>query len=212
MPKFPKSKNDILIQAAKIVFGIQANPADYPVPPFDPAPLNTMLGNAVLQTADRQNKEAIAKASLDLENTTVLEDIPEEAMRLIKLAEATHGQNAAKLQMIGWDIKAQAQFNAPGEVRNLEVLIQGPGSAFIDWKAPARSASVGLPDYYLLERRVMNTQTNTLVEDWGVWKDTATDSEKTVINQPRGVEITFRVTAVNKNGSGPSVTSEQVVL
>ncbi|MBI1784700.1 hypothetical protein HYR69_06100 [Candidatus Sumerlaeota bacterium] len=62
------------------------------------------------------------------------------------------------------------------------------------------------------ERRIMNTQTNTLVEDWGVWKETATDSEKTVINQPRGVEITFRVTAVNKNGKGPSVTSEQVVL
>jgi hypothetical protein len=34
----------------------------------------------------------------------------------------------------------------------------------------------------------------------------------TVINQPRGVEITYRVSAVNTNGPGPSVASEQVVL
>ncbi len=45
-----------------------------------------------------------------------------------------------------------------------------------------------------------------------IWKDTATDSEKTVINQPRGVEITYRVTAINTNGPGPAVTSTQVVL
>lgn len=91
-------------------------------------------------------------------------------------------------------------------------LASGESSARFDWKAPARSASVGLPETCLIERRVMNTQTNTLIEDWGAWKDTATDSEKTVISQPRGVEIADRVTAVNTNGPGPSVTSEQVVF
>jgi len=211
MPQFPRTKNDILILAAKIAFGITNNPADYPNPPFDPANLNTLLGTLLGQTADRVSKDAAAKAALDLENGTI-EDIVDESKRLIRLAEATHNQIAAKLQEIGWDARGTAQSLPPGEVRNLEVLVQGPGSASIDWKAPARSATAGLPDYYLIERRVMNTQTNTLVEDWAVWKDTATDSEKTVINQPRGVEITYRVTAVNTNGPGPAVTSTQVVL
>lgn len=211
MPQFPRTKNDILILAAKIVFGIGNNPADYPNPPFDQTNLNTLLGTLILQTADRVSKDAAAKAALDLENGTI-EDIVDESKRFIRLAEATHNQVAPTLQMIGWDARGAAQSFPPGEVRNLEVVDQGAGTAFLDWKAPARSASVGLPDYYLLERRVMNTQTNTLVEDWGVWKETATDSEKTVINQPRGVEITYRVTAVNTNGPGPAVTSEQVVL
>lgn len=211
MPRFPRTKNDILILGAKIVFGIQNNPAEYPDPPFDPANLNTLLGNLVLQTADRVSKDAAAKAALDLENDTV-GDIVEESKRFIRLAEATHNQNAANLQMIGWDARAAAQSLAPGEIRNLEIVLQGAGTVFIDWKSPARVAAVGLPDYYLIERRVINPQTMAVTEDWGVWKETATETEKTLIDQPRGVEITYRVAAVNNNGSGPAVTSEQVVL
>lgn len=45
--------------AAKIGFGIGANPADYPNPPFNPNPLNTRLGTPILQTADRVCKVAL---------------------------------------------------------------------------------------------------------------------------------------------------------
>ena len=211
MPQFPKSKNEILVLAAKIAHGITNNPGDYTNPPFDPTNLNALIGTLLVQTGDRIGKDAAAKAALDLENGTI-EDVVDESKRLIRLAEATHNQIAAKLQLIGWDARGTAQSFPPGEVRNLEILVQGPGSALIDWKAPARTATTGLSDYYLIERRVINTQTNTLVEDWGLWKDTATDSEKTVISQPRGVEITYRVTALNTNGPGPAVTSTQVVL
>jgi len=211
MSQFPRTKNEILVLAAKIALGITNNPADYPNPPFDPANLNALLGALLVQTADHVSKDAAAKAALDLKNGTI-DDIMNESKRLIRLAEATHNQIAAKLQEIGWDVHRTAQSFPPSEVRGLKILAQGPGSALIDWKAPARSETAGLPDYYLIERRVMNTQTNTLVEDWGIWKDTATGSEKTVITQPRGVEITYRVTAVNKNGPGPAVTSDQVVL
>jgi len=211
MPQFPRTKNDILILAAKIAFGITNNPGDYPNPPFDPAQLNALLGTLVVQTSDRVSKDAAAKAALDLENGTI-EEIVDESKRIIRHAEATHNQIAAKLQEIGWDARGTAQSFPPGEVRNLEILVQGPGSVLIDWKAPARSATAGIPDYYLIERRMMNTKTNNLEEDWGIWKDTATDSEKAVINQPRSVEITYRVTAVNTNGPGPAVTTTQVVL
>ena len=211
MPQFPRTKNDILVLAAKIVFGIQNNPVEYSNPPFDEAPLNTLLGDLVLQTADRVAKEAAAKAALDLENGTI-ESIKDESKSLIRLAEAIHNQDAAVLQLIGWDARAEAQSLPPGEIRNLEVLDQGAGTAFIDWKSPSRTASVGLPDFYLIERRVVDIQTMAVTEDWGVWSDQATQTEKTVINQPRGAEITYRVTAVNNNGSGPAVTSGQVVL
>lgn len=43
-------------------------------------------------------------------------------------------------------------------------------------------------------------------------RETGTDSDMTVINQPRGVEVTYRVTAVNIDGSGLPVVTEQVVL
>lgn len=57
----------------------------------------------------------------------------------------------------------------------------------------------------------MDPKTKALADDSEVWKKTAADYEKTVINQPRGAEITYRVTAVNKNVSGPSVKREQVM-
>ena len=63
MPQFPRTKNDILVLAAKIVFGITNNPADYPNPPFDPANLNALLGTLIGQTADRVGKDAAAKAA-----------------------------------------------------------------------------------------------------------------------------------------------------
>ncbi len=211
MPQFPRTKNDIVVLATKMVAGIAGNPTDYTNPPFDETALDTLLTTLLGQTTDRMSKDAAAKAAIDLENAT-LADVVDEAKRLIRLAEATHHLDAPKLQEIGWDVPGTAQSFAPGEIRSLEVVIQGPGIAFIDWKAPAKSAAAGPPDYYLLERRVMNTQTQTLVEDWGIWKDTATDTEKTVIDQPRIVEITYRVTAVNTNGPGPTATSEQVVL
>ena len=211
MPQFPRTKNDILVLATKILHGIVNNPADYTNPTFDSTHLDARLNMLADRIAYRVSKAAAAKAAVDLENAALAE-VADEARRLIRLAEAAHHLDAPRLQMIGWDLPGTAQSFPPGQVRSLEVVEQGPDSAFIDWKAPAKSATAGKPDYYLIERRVMNTQTHTLVEDWGVWKDTASHTEKTLISQPRSVEITYRVTAVNKRGPGPAATSDQLVL
>jgi len=112
MPQFPRTKNDILVLAAKIAFGITNNPAYYTNPPFDPANLNALLGMLLVQTADHVSKEAAAKAALDLKNGTI-DDIMDESKRIIRLAEATHNRSAAKLQEIGWDVRRTAQSFPP---------------------------------------------------------------------------------------------------
>ena len=63
MPTFPDTKNDIVILAAKVSAGISDNPADYPNPPFDPAPINALVGSALQLTGQRQAKDAYVTGS-----------------------------------------------------------------------------------------------------------------------------------------------------
>jgi len=211
MPQFPKQKNEIFILAAKIADGITQNPADYPNPPFDPGPLNILVGQVIAQISDRQDKEAEAKAALDLENNTV-DDIVEEAKRLLREAENAHGQDAAKLQEIGWDVRADPKSLAPGEVRNLEATHQGAGTVELDWKSPARTATTGRPTAYKITRETRAIDTHEPIEEFGAWESVTFESKAVLMNQPRGVEISYRVTASNVNGDGPPVEAQRVVL
>ena len=84
----------------------------------------------------------------------------------------------------------------------LEAPKQGKGWVFLDWKAPADGGKVGA---YKVQRR---NRTD------GAWEDIATAilSEITLVDQPRGAELEYRVIAINKAGEGSPSNTVMVVL
>jgi len=211
MPNFPDTKNDILILAGKVAAGISDHQADYPNPPFDPVPMTQDLSLCIQLIGQRQAKEAEAKALLDQENAKIA-DVSAKLRTLLNEAENRYPNDPAKLQEIGWDVPAERKYLAPGEVRNLEALQQGPGTVLLDWKAPAKTAHTGQPKIYKITRETRNLETHAPIEEFGAWETTAFETETLLSNQPRGVEITYRVTASNTNGDGPPVEAQRVVL
>jgi len=121
----------------------------------------------------------------------------------LRYAENTVDFDDDKLKLIGWaGRKAPSHLTPPGQTRLLEVPRQGEGWVVLDWKAPAEG---GKPAAYRVLRRQRPD---------GPWEDAATavTTEATLVEQPRGVELEYRVVALNKAGEGPPSNTVMVVL
>lgn len=221
MPQYPKRKADKDALYNAIAAGIAANPGLYPSGPGDPFDLSAFSGfisakNTAKNT--RQNEEAEFRAAVVAEDAAY-DDCDDEARRLLNLAIATHGANSPNLVHIGWGPRDAPTSNIPGQPRNLEVIVQGPGDCFLDWKAPARRGGVGgggepseppgAVAFYKVQRR-KRTLAGQQTEDWGEWQVTTTKTEISLTGLERGVEHDFRVVA--SNSSGDSLPSNVVTV
>jgi len=211
MPEFPDQKNEQLVLCAKVAAGIAANPTEFPNPPFDDVSLSTMVATTVSRIAVRVAKEAELKQAID-EEDMVHHAAIKVCKKYLAEAEARYPNQSAILKMLGWDVKAEARHLVPGQVRNLEVAAQGPGIALLDWKAPARFKSVGETSGYRIERQIIDIQTRNVTEEWGQWQSSCYATEEVLHEQPRAVEISYRIVATNRNGDGPASDVETIVL
>ena len=212
MPTFPDNKLDILVFAAKVAAGINNNPIDYPQPPFDAATMMSKLAEATSLMAERQDKDAEAKDLLERENAKV-EEIRVLLRQNVDQAETIHGNDAAKLQEIDWDVRADPKHLIPGQARNLQATHQAAGEVELDWNLPVHTATTGKPTIYKITRETRNMNPpNDVIEPFGTWQTTEFKTKAALDNQPRGVEIRYRVTASNTNGDGPPIDAELVVL
>ena len=211
MSSFPRAMNDVLILAGKIRAGIAGNPVDYPDPPFGLTLFVQLLLRIIAELTDEQEKGALFKEAGDKRRET-LDDLIEEMRRIIALAKAAHPDDAAKLEEIGVEPDAAPQSLAPGQCRGLVATHQGAGTVELDWHAPERTASTGDPSAYVLTRETRDVSTHQPIEEFGTWQSIEFHTKAMLMNQPRGVEILYRVTAKNVNGSGPPIDAERVVL
>jgi hypothetical protein len=79
----------------------------------------------------------------------------------------------------------------------MEVKREGPGWVYLDWKKPSDGGTVAA--YHVQSAKNAS----------GEWTDVTTcfDTMAVLMNQERGVELTYRVVAVNRVGEGlPSNT------
>ena len=79
---------------------------------------------------------------------------------------------------------------------------QGAGWVLLDWKKPIDGGAVAS---YIIERRERPEGEYEQV-------DTAFETEKVLINQPRGIEWEYRVLGGNKAGEGPPSNTVLAVL
>jgi len=205
MARFPRTEAEIVTLAQAMVSGLtgaEGVPNVYPSPPVAPAELT-----ALINAYTTARNAAIAAQAAAEEATTAkdeaLEDLADAMKSDIRYAENTVDFDDDKLKLIGWaGRKAATPLAPPGQARLLEAPKQGEGWVFLDWKAPIDG---GAPAAYKVMRRERPE---------GPWEDAATAviTEATLVEQPRGKELEYRIIAINKAGDGEASNTAMVVL
>jgi len=202
MARFPKKEAEIIALAERLVSGFRSNLALFPAPPVIWPILNVKRNiyygarNAMLA------KQAAAEQSI-ADKDTAIEELINALKSDIRYAENTVNFDDDKLKLIGWSgNQTPTALAPPGEVRQLEAPKQGDGWVFLDWKAPADGGRVSA---YKVQRRQRPE---------GAWQDVATaiETESTLVEQPKGKELEYRVIAINKSGEGSPSNTVMVVL
>lgn len=202
MARFPRTEAEIVALAEAMVSGLTANAAIYPAPPVAPLDLTSLMNGYT--TA--KNAAIAAQAAAEDATTSkdeALEDLADAMKSDIRYAENTVDYDDDKLKLIGWaGRKAATPLAPPGQARLLEAPKQGEGWVFLDWKAPIDG---GVVSAYKVMRRERPA---------GPWEEVATAviSEATLVEQPRGKELEYRIIAVNKAGDGEPSNTAMVVL
>jgi hypothetical protein len=211
MAQFPDAEADIVALASAMIAGYTAHPADFPSmdPLTDLVALQAALSD--YQTVKTAQTDALAAAQVATESKDLKLDDLEDLMRdELKKSEVDVGSDSEKLEYIGWGPKAPpTPAVTPGQPRNLDPVIQGPGTLFLDWKPPARGSG-GTVRTYVIERREQPAGGG----EFGSWAQVgiALETETTLIDQPRGPQLEYRVKAVNAGGESVPSNTEAVVL
>ncbi len=202
MARFPRTEAEVMALAEAMITGLTANAVLYPAPPV--AVLDLTAAKTAYITA--LNAAIAAAAAAEAATTTkddALDSLVDAMKSDIRYAENTVDYDDDKLKLIGWaGKKAPTPLAIPGQTRLLEAPRQGDGWVFLDWKAPIDG---GAPSAYKVTRRERPA---------GPWEDVATAviTEATLVEQPKGKELEYRIIAVNKAGEGEPSNTEMVVL
>ena len=205
MPKYPTQQAEILALAEAMIGGYTDHAALFP---NADALLLQSLRDTYSSAAAAQT-EAMAAAHIATEaKQTALAQLHVVIKRQLKQSQIDTAANPENLNYIGWGPRAAAQsIEAPGQPMALKSVDEGAGTLLIEWKRPARSSG-GPVRTYIIERREL-TQ-----DDGGQWRQTAISLETKALlkDQPRGVQLEYRVKAVNKGGQSPPSNTIAVVL
>ena len=211
MAQFPKAEADIAALANAMIAGYTAHPADFPSmdPLTDLVALQTMLTNYNASKTAQVDALAAAQVATETKNQRLgaLENVMRDEL---KKSEVDVGSDSEKLEYIGWGPKAPpSPADPPGQPRNLDPVVQGAGTLFLDWKAPARGSG-GTVRTYIIERREQPAGGG----EFGSWSQVgiALETETTLADQPRGPQLEYRVKAVNAGGESIPSNTAAVVL
>jgi len=202
MPRFPRTEPEIAALAHVMTQGLGQAPEDFPTPPVAPDELQKQFDayNAVLMAAVAA-ETALRQHHSDKDDA--LEELVDSMKATIKYAEVAVRDEPEKLSQIGWAERGRGNALEPaGEVRAIDVKAEGDDWVVFDWKAPVDGGAVAA---YTIQRRN---------RAGGSWEDvgTAVETEHLLGKQPRGVELEYRVIAVNRAGSGQPSGVMTVVL
>ncbi len=201
MTQFPSKESEVAILAQDMASGLTSNTSFYPSPPIAPATLQSKLTEYIAARDKAAVAEAASQQATGAKNallTSLIDDMKEN----IRYVETTAKGDDVKLKLIGWGgRKSKTSLSAPGQCRTLEVVRQGEGWVFLDWKEPSDG---GRTAAYKIQCKKADTS----------WTDVgmAVDSEITLSNQERGKPLEYRVIAVNKTGEGTPGNTVTVTL
>lgn len=208
MPRYPTQQARILALAEAMIGGYTEHAAMFPN--SDVALLQS-LRDAYDTTAAAQT-EAMATAQLATESKQqALTALQAEMKRQLKQSQVDTSDDPEELNYIGWGPRAAEQpLTTPGQPMALKSVSEGAGTLEIGWKRPARGSG-GRVRTYIIERRELTIDETG---DWGRWRQAAISlqTRASLKDQPRGVQLEYRVKAINKAGESQPSNTIAVVL
>lgn len=190
--QYPNTEDSQLALAMRVAEKLKKNSRTFPYPPIPAAEMQQLI--SAYQAKREMADNMIARAQMAIhEKDEALNLLNDALTSNLRYAENEVNFNNELLKLIGWGSQAApVALQPPGEPRTLEVVRQGEGWIYLDWKEPAEGGKVAA---YKIQRSMDGAMT---------WKDAAVTigSEYTLHNQPRGRNILFQVVAFNKAGEG----------
>ena len=201
MARFPIAEPEVAALAALLADGLANAPDDFPAPPIPATELQAKLD---AYTAVRTATVAAETAAHEQHaiKDEVLDDLIDAMKANLKYAEIAVRDRPEKLNKLGWGPpRSASKLDDPGEVRNITIAAERDTWTVLRWKAPVEGGAAG---FYKIQRK----------SEGGSWEDAGTSShtEQFMRDQPRGVELHYRVVAANKAGAGPPSATVTVVL
>lgn len=201
MARFPRTENDVAGLAVVVSDGLQQAADDFPSPPVPADQLRAKLEAFNAASVAAIEAETVAQERHAAKDEA-LEDLADSIKADLKYAEFAVRDQPEKLNRLGWGPRREGTpLQPPGEVRDMTVGAEGDDWVILRWKQPVDGGAAGV---YKIQRK----QDGTPWEDIGI----STDTEELCSSQPRGVELYFRVFAVNKAGAGQPGSTVSVVL
>jgi len=213
MPRYPIQQARIIALAEAMIAGYTEHAAQFPN--SDAALLQTLRD--AYNTAAAARTEAMAAAQLATESKQqALAALQAEMKRQLKQSQVDTSDDPVKLEYIGWGPRREAEpAEPPGQPMSLKSINEGAGTLEIGWKRPARGSG-GPVRTYIIERRTFaaNDELRTPDSAEGGWSHAAISLETRALlkRQPRGVQLEYRVKAINKAGESKPSNTIAVVL
>ncbi len=205
MPSFPKKEAQIYTLANQMIAGYKAHAADFPSTSwislsfrrvwYENARGNQLAAHSQLQLATQSKRQSLNSLKRLMKN-------------YLEKSEVDIAVNPEKLSLIGWSPRQQPQpIETPGQPVNLHPDCEGPGTIRLIWDSPTGDSPIR---NYVIEKRIY-------LEDngrFGPWQiaGTSFDNETNLKNQPTGIQLEYRVKAVNTAGESPYSNTVAVVL
>jgi hypothetical protein len=205
MPRFPLRESDVLALAQSIAAGLALHGEDFPN--ADAAALEEKLNiyNMTRNAAEDARSGAMLATAIKKKAAGELETIIKNTL---KQAEIDCYSNPTKLTELGWGPrKAPSPMEAPGQPNELEAIKEGPAVLTLSWM---KAKYGGSPTSYKIERSDM-PQGGGVPGPWMLLA-TSYDVNITLQNQPRAVEMQYRVSASNPVGDSMPSSIATVVL
>jgi hypothetical protein len=201
MPVFPKAEGKILALARLVIEGLRRSPEDFPKPPVSADELEAGAWDCEAKLTAATAADA-ARHQAHVDKDKAFAEFTRRLKAVLAYAEIAARRQPAKLTGLGWGPRrAKQRPQAPGEVRSPRIEEQGETHVILTWKRPVDGGRVVA---YTIEGK----------RDGSPWQPVATQTKTRarLDDQPRGVELEYRVFAWNKVGQGnPSATVRAVL-
>jgi hypothetical protein len=202
MPVFPKDESGIFDLGSRLFDGIYKYTSVFPNPPVGTFCLMMNLTNFDVCRQKVLTARSLAETAR-LAKDRALANLVEALKANLRYAENITNGEDAKLKLLGWSGRGTAKsLPAPGQPGLLRIAKQGLGWITLIWES---SRSGGKTKAYTIHRRQGES---------GQWSTihTAVETEANLVDQPRGVTLEYRITAVNKAGTSEPGNTITVVL
>jgi Fibronectin type III domain len=201
MPRFPLKEAEILRLAREMVAGFNKHRQEFPRPIVPIEQMEQELADAQASLNSWTRARAAAKLAT-AEKERRFKSLAETMSVNLRYAETLARRNPKLLQALGWGPRhTRRAMRPPGEVRSLRILEQTETVVDLAWKKPVDGGRVVV---YRVERQ-------TGGGEWVVAASIPTTGVR-LEGEERGVDLAYRVIAMNKAGEGSPSATVQAVL